>query len=59
MVAGSGWADRVVEVGVVEVEAASGHNFERAQLTSYAAPVRMREDGRDKLPVGTPDMPVQ
>jgi hypothetical protein len=47
------------EVGVVALEAATGANFERATLKSYAPPLRMREDGRDKLPVGTPDFPVE
>jgi hypothetical protein len=47
------------EVGVVELEASTGRNYERAVLKSYAPPLRMRDDGSDKLPVGTPDFPVQ
>ena len=45
-------------VGVVQIEVATGANFERAVLQSYAPPMRMREDGTDKLPTGTPDVPV-
>jgi hypothetical protein len=46
-------------VGVVQIEVATGANFERATLKSYAPPMRMREDGVEKLPAGTPDTPGQ
>jgi hypothetical protein len=45
------------DVGVVQIEVATGANYERAALKSYAPPLRMREDGTDKLPAGTPDLP--
>ncbi len=45
------------EVGVVQIEVATGANYERAALKSYAPPLRMREDGTTKLPPGTPDLP--
>jgi hypothetical protein len=45
------------DVGVVQIEVATGANFERAALKSYAPPLRMREDGTDKLRPGTPDVP--
>jgi hypothetical protein len=44
-------------VGVVQVEVATGANFERANLKSYAPPMRMRDDGIEKLPAGTPETP--
>jgi hypothetical protein len=47
------------DVGVVQIEAATGANYERAALKSYAPPMRMREDGTDKLPAGVPDVPGQ
>jgi hypothetical protein len=47
------------EVGVVTIEAATGANYERAVLKSYAPPMRMREDGTDKLPAGQPELPGQ
>jgi hypothetical protein len=47
------------EVGVVVLEASTGSNFERAALKSYAPPMRMRDDGTERVPVGTPDLPVQ
>jgi hypothetical protein len=40
------------EVGVVQIEVATGANYERAALKSYAPPMRMREDGTDRLPPG-------
>jgi hypothetical protein len=47
------------EVGVVQIEVGAGINFERAALKSYAPPLRMREDGLDKLPPTAPDIPGQ
>ena len=47
------------EVGVVQVEVSTGANYERAALKSYAPPVRMREDGTDRLPAGAPEIPGQ
>lgn len=48
------------EVGVVQIEVATGANFERASLKSYAPPMRMREDGTEKLPPAAPaEMPGQ
>ena len=47
------------EVGVVQVEVATGANYERAALKSYAPPMRMRTDGTDRLPPGAPDIPGQ
>ncbi len=44
-------------VGVVQIEVATGANYERAALKSYAPPLRMREDGTERLPPGTPDQP--
>jgi len=38
-------------VGVVQLEAASRANFERASLKSYAAPVQMKPDGLDRFEV--------
>jgi hypothetical protein len=46
------------DVGVVQIEVATGANFERATLKSYAPAMRMRDDGTEKLPAGTPDMPA-
>jgi hypothetical protein len=43
------------DVGVVEIEATGGADFERAVLKSYAPPMRMREDGVDKIPAGAPE----
>jgi hypothetical protein len=45
------------DVGVVTVEAATGANYERAELKSYAPPMRMREDGIDKIPASQPEIP--
>jgi hypothetical protein len=47
------------QVGVVQIEVATGSNYERAALKSYAPPMRMREDGTEKLPPATPEMPGQ
>jgi len=47
------------EIGVVQIEVATGANFERAALKSYAPPMRMREDGTEKLPPAAPDNPAQ
>lgn len=41
-------------VGVVQIEVAAGPNYERAALKSYAPPMRMREDGTDRLPPAAP-----
>ena len=41
-------------VGVVQIDVATGANFERALLKSYAPPMRMREDGTEKLPPAAP-----
>jgi len=47
------------EVGVVQIEVAAGANYERAALKSYAPPMRMREDGTERLPpTATPDVPA-
>jgi hypothetical protein len=46
------------EVGVVQIEVATGANFEKAALKSYAPPMRMREDGTEKLPPAAPDNPA-
>ena len=46
------------EVGVVQIEVATGANYERAALKSYAPPMRMREDGTDRLPPNAPDAPA-
>ena len=37
-------------VGVVNMEAATGGNYERAQLKTYAPPMRMKADGSEKIP---------
>jgi hypothetical protein len=37
-------------VGVVNMEAASAANYERAQLKTYAPPMRMKADGSEKIP---------
>ena len=42
-------------VGVVSLEAATGANYERAELKTYAPPMRMRPDGVDRLPAGSVD----
>ncbi len=47
------------EVGVVLLEAATGANYERAQLKSYAAPLQMRPDGLDRIPVAPQGDPAQ
>ena len=41
-------------VGVVAIEAATGMNYERAALKSFAPPMRMRADGSERSPVGEP-----
>jgi hypothetical protein len=46
-------------VGVVQIEVATGANFEKAVLKSYAPPMRMREDGVEKLPPAPVDVPGQ
>ncbi|APR83580.1 Hypothetical protein A7982_08929 [Minicystis rosea] len=47
-------------VGVVSLEVATGANYERAQLKTYAPPMRMRPDGTDRLPAGGAEgMPSQ
>ena len=47
------------EVGVVQIEVSAGANYERAALKTYAPPLRMREDGVDRLPPagGAPPVP--
>lgn len=45
------------DVGVVSLEAATGANYERAQLKTYAPPMRMKSDGVDRVPAGAPDVP--
>ena len=45
------------EVGVVQIEVATGVNYERATLKSYAPPMRMREDGTDRIRTTAPDAP--
>ncbi|MFT3773502.1 MAG: hypothetical protein QM820_49630 [Minicystis sp.] len=40
-------------VGVVNLEVATGANYERAELKTYAPPMRMRPDGTDRLPAGS------
>ena len=45
------------QVGVVQIEVAAGANYERAALKSYAPPMRMREDGTDRLPSTPSDAP--
>jgi hypothetical protein len=32
------------------MEAATGGNYERAQLKTYAPPMRMKADGSEKIP---------
>jgi hypothetical protein len=39
------------DTGVVMIEAATGANFERASLKSYAPPMRMKADGSERIPV--------
>jgi hypothetical protein len=46
------------DVGVVQIEVATGANFERAVLKTYAPPMRMREDGVERLPAGAPETPA-
>ena len=41
-------------VGVVSLEVATGANYERAELKTYAPPMRMRPDGTDSIPGGAP-----
>lgn len=38
-------------VGVVLLEAAAGASFERASLKTYAPPLRMKDDGSERMPV--------
>ncbi len=45
------------EVGVVQIEVATGANYERASLKSYAPPMRMREDGTDRIRSTGPETP--
>lgn len=42
-------------IGVVSLEVASRANYERAELKTYAPPMRMKADGVDRLPSSTPD----
>jgi hypothetical protein len=44
-------------VGVVLLEVATGSNYERAALKSYAPPMRMRPDGSEKMPAAQDPMP--
>ena len=41
-------------VGVVSLEVATGANYERAELKSYAPPMRMKADGTERLPDAAP-----
>lgn len=41
-------------VGVVSLEVATGANYEKAELKTYAPPMRMRPDGTDRLPDAPP-----
>jgi hypothetical protein len=43
------------DVGVVQIDVATGGNFERASLKSYAPPMRMREDKLEIHRPGEPD----
>lgn len=45
-------------LGVVSLEVATGANYERAELKTYAPPMRMRPDGTDRLPVGAEGVPA-
>jgi hypothetical protein len=45
------------DVGVVSLEAATGANYEQAQLKTYAPPMRMKSDGVDRMPSGSPEAP--
>jgi hypothetical protein len=45
------------DVGVVLLEVATGANYERASLKSYAPPMRMKADGSEKLPAEQPGVP--
>lgn len=38
------------DVGVVSLEVATGANYERAELQTYAPPMRMKTDGVERLP---------
>jgi len=42
-------------VGVVSLEVATGANYERAELKTYAPPMRMKADGTDRMPAAGPD----
>lgn len=46
------------QVGVVMLEVATGANYERATLKSYAAPLQMKPDGVERIPVGPQPPPV-
>jgi hypothetical protein len=43
--------------GCVHLEVATGANYERASLKSYAPPMRMKADGSEKLPAEQPGVP--
>jgi hypothetical protein len=45
------------DVGVVMLEVATGANYERAVLKSYAPPMRMKADGSEKVPIEQPPLP--
>lgn len=45
-------------VGVVNMEAASAANYERAQLKTYAPPMRMKADGAERLPPAAEGLPI-
>jgi hypothetical protein len=45
------------DVGVVLLEVATGSNYERASLKSYAPPMRMRPDGSEKVPASQAPLP--
>ncbi len=42
------------DVGVVNLEAATGANYERAALKTYAPPMRMKADGSERAPATAP-----
>jgi hypothetical protein len=45
-------------VGVVSLEVATGANYERAELKTYAPPMRMKADGTERLPAGSDGVPA-
>lgn len=45
-------------IGVVSLEVATGVNYERAELKSYAPPMRMKADGVDRVPAAPEGAPM-